>query len=110
MKSTLHRADTFNQDFDQQYRWYLREAGDQVAGRFLSAVESTLDLLLKQPELGRRRKFRNPALAEFRSYQVKTPFQKFLIFYRCVLDGLSAERLLHGARDLPRRLAEPPGT
>jgi toxin ParE1/3/4 len=109
MKSTLGRADAFNKDFDQQYRWYLREAGDQVAGRFLSAVENTLQLLLKQPDLGRRRRFRNPALAEFRSYRVETPFQKFLVFYRHVADGISAERLLHGARDLPRRLSEPPG-
>jgi plasmid stabilization system protein ParE len=107
MKSTLHRADAFNNDFDQQYRWYLEQANEEVAERFLRAVGETLELLLMQPDLGRRRKFRNRALAEFRSFQVKTPFQKLLIFYRHTADGVSAERLPHGARDLPRRLVEP---
>jgi len=32
-----------------------------------------------------------------------------LIFYRHDGERLFAERLMHGARDLPRRLVEPPG-
>jgi hypothetical protein len=39
--------------------------------------------------------------------QVEKPFQKILIFYRHDATELSAERLMHGARDLPRRLSEP---
>jgi plasmid stabilization system protein ParE len=31
-----------------------------------------------------------------------------LIFYRNNGDALSIERVMHGARDLPRRLLEPP--
>src|SRR3989442_11326876 len=45
-----------------------------------------------------------------RSFAVEQPFQRFLIFYR--EDGaiLQAVRLMDGARDLPRRLMEPPGS
>jgi plasmid stabilization system protein ParE len=107
MKLSLHRAETFNADFDQQYRWYLEQVGEELAGRFLKAVENTLQSLLMQPDLGRRRKFRHPALAGIRSFQVQPPFQKILIFYRHTATELSAERLMHGARDLPRRLVEP---
>jgi hypothetical protein len=32
-----------------------------------------------------------------------------LVFYRLTETELIAERLMHGARDLPRRLVEPPG-
>ena len=106
MKLSLHRAEEFNADFDQQHRWYLEQAGEELAGRFLTAVEHTLQSLLSQPDLGRRRKFRHPALAGIRSFQVKSPFQNILIFYRHTATELSAERLMHGARDLPRRLVE----
>ncbi len=107
MKLSLHRAEEFNADFDQQYRWYLQEAGEELAGRFVAAVENTLQFLSTQPDLGHRRKFRHPALAGIRSFHVEKPFQKILIFYRHNAAELSAERLMHGARDLPRRLTEP---
>ena len=80
MKLTLHRADEFNADFDQQYRWYLEQAGEAVAERFLDAAAATLCLLAEQSDLGRRRKFRHPRLRDLRSFQVKHPFQKIFDF------------------------------
>jgi len=106
MKLTLQRADEFNADFDQQYRWYLEQAGDEVAEQFLQAVPVTLRLLAGQSDLGRRRKFRHPMLSNLYSFQVERPFNKILIFYRVTENTLQAWRLMHGARDLPRRLTE----
>jgi plasmid stabilization system protein ParE len=106
MKLTLQRADEFNADFDQQYRWYLEQAGDEVAEQFLQAVPVTLRLLAGQSDLGRRREFRHPMLRDLYSFQVERPFNKILIFYRVTGNILQAWRLMHGARDLPRRLAE----
>ena len=106
MKLTLHRADEFNADFDQQYRWYLEQAGEAVAERFLDAAAATLCLLAEQSDLGRRRKFRHPRLRDLRSFQVKHPFQKILIFYRVTENALQAWRLMHDARDLSHRLLE----
>ena len=107
MKLSLQRADEFNTDFDQQYRWYEEQAGEELAERFFRAVADTLPRLAEQPDLGRRRKFRHPLLRDLRSFQVERPFQKILIFYRVNENILQAWRLMHGARDLPRRLVEP---
>lgn len=110
MKRSLHRAEDFNTDFDQQYRWYLEQAGQDLAERFLDAVLVTLRSLAGQPDLGRQRKFHHPALRDLRSFRVKPPFHRLLIFYRVTNDTLEAWRLMHGARDLSRRLVQRPGS
>lgn len=107
MKPSLQRADEFNADFEQQYRWYADQAGEEIAERFLRAVADTLARLAELPDLGCRRKFRHPMLRDLRSFQVERPFQKILVFYRVTENILQAWRLMHDARDLPRRLAEP---
>lgn len=40
---------------------------------------------------------------------VEPPFQMHLVFYRADEAIISVERVIHGARDLPRRLRQPPG-
>ena len=106
----LHRSDYFNADFDLQYRWYLREVGEDLAERYLAAVVSTLNELARQPGLGRPRNFRHPELKELRSCRVYAPVGVHLIFYRAGGTELSAERIMHGDRDLPRRVIAPPDT
>jgi toxin ParE1/3/4 len=110
MTLALHRSDDFNRDFDLQYRWYLEQAGEAVAERYLDAVLATLHLLASQPGLGRLRKFHHPTLRRIRSLRLSSSFAVHLIFYRDSSTALFAERLMHGARDLPRRLVEPPGS
>jgi toxin ParE1/3/4 len=108
MKLHLHRSDDFNQDFDIQYRWYLNKGGSELADRYLDAVLATLNALVLQPGLGRVRNFKSATLRGLRSFRVMPPFDSHLIFYRHVEFDVFAERIMHGARDLPRRLAEPP--
>jgi plasmid stabilization system protein ParE len=108
MSLTLQRADAFIADFEQQARWYVREANEAVARRYLRALESTLLLLCGHPGLGRIRRFRHPQLRGIRSFRVEPPFDRHLIFYRYDAKALYAERVMHGSRDLPRRLREPP--
>jgi hypothetical protein len=43
-----------------------------------------------------------------RSFRLAAPFAVHLIFYRHDAGKLFVERLMHGARDLPRRLLERP--
>ena len=81
-----------------------------MAERYLSAVLAALRLLATQPDLGRCRKFRHSTLRGIRSFRLASPFGVHLIFYRHNSAELSAERLMHGARDLPRRLVEQPGS
>jgi plasmid stabilization system protein ParE len=110
MSLALQRSEFFNRDFDLQYRWYLANAGEEVAERYRHAVWTTLRSLADQPQLGRRRAFPRLRLQELRSFRVEPPFDAHMIFYRHTATELSAERLMHGARDLPRRLREPPGS
>jgi toxin ParE1/3/4 len=108
MSLDLRREAWSDQDFQAQYEWYLLQAGEEVAERFLTALEATLKLLQEQPGLGRRRRFRHQALRNLRSYRVGRPFEQILIFYRLTESTVEIFRIMHGMRDLPRRLVEPP--
>jgi len=99
------RAET---DLTNQYDWYFDNAGEQVAERFLTAFDATVERLAQIPKLGRRRRFRDPELAGLRSLKVRGRFGAHLIFYRGGEAGISIERIMHGARDLPHRLLEAP--
>jgi len=48
----------------------------------------------------------HPQLRGLRSFPVGSPFENVLIFYRATDEALDAVRLMHGARNLPRRLQE----
>jgi len=103
MPLTLHQSSFFLADAESQFRWYLAEAGPEVAQRYRLAVQATLARLV-----GRLRFADDPELTGLRSCTVIRPFNKQLLFYRVVGEMLIAERTIHGARDLPRRLKEPP--
>ena len=108
MSLAVKKADFFKQDYAKQFAWYVDEAGTEVAWRFQAVLDQTLKKLARQLNLGRRRRFLNPRLHGLRSFQVGRPFNKVLVFYRAGDEVLDAVRLMHGARDLPRRLVEPP--
>ena len=108
MSLALDRADWFIEDFERQARWYTRKANRTVAARYLAALNKTLERLAHQPGLGHPRGFRDPDLRGLRSYRVEPPFNKHLVFYRYDSSTLYAERVMHGARDLPHRLLTPP--
>jgi plasmid stabilization system protein ParE len=97
-------------DLTLQYTWYLENANTEVAERFLKAFDLTAERLAQRPGLGRARKFHAGELRGIRSFPVGGRFSVHLIFYRRSGDSLSIERVMHGARDLPRRLLEPSGT
>ena len=103
--STSGRAEA---DLTRHYGWYLDNANVEVAERFLKEFDATVEKLARQPGIGHARKFRAPELAGIRSFPVGGRFGVHLIFYRDDGDSLSIERVMHGARDLPRRLLEPP--
>ena len=104
----IRKSPLFHTDVTQRFGWYSDKAGAEVAWQFFTAVDLTLSKLSSRPDLGRPRHFRNPLLQGLRSFQLASPFQKVLVFYRHTSDELIAERLIHGARDLPRRLIEAP--
>jgi toxin ParE1/3/4 len=109
MSLTVRKSELFLTDFDLQFRWYIEKAGWETAGRYLIAVDETLETLAVHPGLGRLRNFSHPELQGLRSFPLAGPFNKHLLFYRFDQGTLDAVRVMHGARDLPKRLREPPG-
>ena len=74
MRLLLQHADFFRTDLTRQLDWYRDEAGPEVAGRFVDAIEATLNTLRRQPDLGRVRFQKLPELAGIRSFRVRKPF------------------------------------
>jgi len=99
---TVQRSERFDTDLERQFRWYLLEtdmdlvAALALATRFAEAVDTALEVLRRNPELGRRRFGAYLGLAGTRSWRVGQPFHRFIIFYRIESGILSAERLLEG--------------
>jgi len=79
---------------------YIGEDSEEAAQRFFERAKETFRLLASQPEMGRRMHYRNPILTGIRTFPVRD-FEKYLIFYRPLRDGIEVVRVVHGARDLP---------
>jgi toxin ParE1/3/4 len=85
---------------------YIREDTPVTARRFRDQAERTFRLVAGMPGMGTRCKLEHPALADLRVRPLSSPFEAYLVFYRPVADGIEIVRVLHGARDIPRVLAE----
>ena len=95
------------QDITHQYRWYLENGDAGVAEQYLLAVHKTIHHLVDWPASGVRRRFKAPELANIRSILVRKPFDCHLLFYM-ETGEIRVERVLHGARDIPKRLLDEP--
>ena len=71
----------------------------EAGRRFYDAAAQVFDQLALMPEMGSPRTFRNPALAGVRLWRIPG-FERYLIFYRPIQDGIEVIRVLHAARDI----------
>lgn len=94
-------------DLTLQYRWYIANAGSEIAESYLIAVHETILQIAEWPDIGYRRHFKAPELIGIRSITAKKPFDRHSIFYKAEKTILIA-RIMHGARNLPVRLVEAP--
>jgi plasmid stabilization system protein ParE len=108
MSRAIQKARDFIVDFENLFGWYVERAGEQVAWGFQAALDTSLVKLSVRPDLGRPRHFRHRDLSGLRSFPLELPFENFLIFYRVTDEAVQAVRLMHGARNPPRRLRESP--
>lgn len=104
----VRKTDVFLADVERQYEWYLTHAGAEVADRYLDAVEAVCRFLSRQPQLGPPGGFTHSRLRSWRIFPVLRPFQKHILFYEIIAEEVVLRRAMHGHRDLPRRLPEPP--
>lgn len=105
----IHKTDHFLAGVELQYQWYAERAGWQVADQYLAAVEGACALLERQPLLGPAAKFDHPHLSGWRFFVVFRPFHRHVLFYEIADQNVILRRALHGHRQIPQRLLDPPG-
>jgi toxin ParE1/3/4 len=93
-----------DQDLDEHFA-YISADRPGAGIRFLSSARAAMDRLAEFPGIGRAREFKNPALAGIRSWAIPG-FERYLMFYRQIADGVEVVRVVHGARDVPTILGE----
>ena len=77
---------------------YIAGENPAAAQRFVAAVEQTIELLSRAPQIGqplattKYPKLRRMSVCGFRVYQ---------LFYEFAQDEVRVHRLVHGSRDLP---------
>jgi toxin ParE1/3/4 len=100
------KREAAKRDLIAQWVWYAENEGVELADRFLSAAEKTLALLATQPEIGASSFVRKPELQGMRRFPVSDGFEKILLFYFPLKNGVDLVRVVHGSRDLERLLTE----
>ena len=106
---SARKSDDFIADVERQFEWYVVNAGWDIAEHYLASVEAACHLLAQHPRLGQCAGFTHPRLRDWRFIVVFRPFQKHILFYETDGNDVVLRRAMHGHRDLPRRLVEPPG-
>ena len=102
----VRKTDEFIVDVEQQFEWYALNADWEIAERHLDAVEATIQLLERHPQLGPLGRFTHPRLRDWRFFVVFRPFNKHILFYEIIADEVVMRRAMHGHRNLPQRLLE----
>ncbi len=102
----VQKRDAAMRDLIAQWVWYAENAGINVADRFLEAAEYTLTLLSTQPESGSILFAGKAELQGMRRVPLSDGFEKILLFYFPLEDGVDLVRVVHGNRDLERLLTE----
>ncbi|MBL8695209.1 MAG: type II toxin-antitoxin system RelE/ParE family toxin [Planctomycetes bacterium] len=92
-------------DIEEAFDYYVREAGIEIADRFVDCVAKTLELISSNPSIGSPRRWMNPSLSNLRSWHVGE-FDKFRVYYVIQPETIEVVRVLHGAREVRELLSE----
>jgi len=90
-------------DAEQIVDWYIAEAGDAVAARFMDALNETIASISEFPGLGSRRYAEQLGFDNLRFREIAD--FPYLIFYLDHESHVMIWRMLHRDRDLAIRLA-----
>jgi len=76
----------------------------EPAERFLRFAEESFARLAAMPRIEMKWESRNSRLPDIRFYPMPGPFRSYLIFYRPIAGGIEVLAVMHGARDLAKRM------
>ncbi len=93
-------------DVDEAVEHYLTEAGSSVAMAFIDALDDAFRRIGRNPASGSPRYAQELGLPGLRS-RILSGYP-YLVFYVEREENIDVWRVLHGARDIPAWLREPP--
>ena len=99
----LLRREAAKRDLIAHFVYLGENASTEVAERFLLAAEQAAKSLAQMPEIGIRGKVRRGKYAGVRIWPVPG-FDKYLIVYWPIKEGVQVERVVHAAQDYRRVL------
>jgi len=102
----VFQREAAKRDLIAQWVWYAENAGIETADRFPAAADSTSTMLASQPESGPRILVTKPELQGMRRFPLPDGFERTLLFYFPVQDGIDLVRVVHASRDWQRLLSE----
>jgi toxin ParE1/3/4 len=105
MTKPLVLRELARRDIEEAIAFYLTEAGETVALRFIDAVEAAFRQIRTNPGAGSPRYAHELELPDLRTRQVRG--FPFLIFYHDGPGQADVWRVLNAARDIPKWLREP---
>jgi plasmid stabilization system protein ParE len=82
-------------DLEQQADYYADRQNVDLRLRFLRVAQESRRFLATHPQVGSVHRFGRVTLLEIRWFPMRKPFEKHLIFYRKVLEGIEIIRILH---------------
>jgi toxin ParE1/3/4 len=88
-----------DEDLDNQALYLAKEANPEVGHRFLIAAHETFNLLATQPNMGWHPRLKHPTLTSLRVFRI-SGFDRMLVLYRPIEDGIEVVRVIHSSRDL----------
>ena len=101
---TIRRHPRVQDDLIDIYR-YLHERSPQAAEKVYAAIERSIRALLETPGIGTLWSTTDPRLVGLRVTPCK-PYRNYLLFFKPVRDGIELYRVVHGARELGRVVAD----
>lgn len=99
----VHKTGLATADIEELVDYFRREAGPAVALRFIDNAERAFDQVLSLPGIGVLLGLDELPYEDIRRWHIDG-FERLLILYRPVGDGIEVVRVLHTARDLPAML------
>ena len=94
------------QDIQESAEYLAEEASEEIAERFLNAIDELAQRLTGMPQMGVACHFLNHRLRGVRRLPV-SGFEKWLVFYQASDSGIEIVRVLRGARDIASILDDP---
>jgi plasmid stabilization system protein ParE len=86
------KRESSKRDLIAQWLWYAENVSIDVADRFLHAADATLAVLARQPEIGLAIMTTKAELQGIRRFPISEGFEKILLFYFPLHDGVELVR------------------